>query len=62
MAIPCQFVNCGGTMFSHMYRVQSGLTPDFEWYKPTGKVPRVYRDHVSRGGLLIRKIEREGQA
>lgn len=54
---------CNGTMLSSTYRVAPGLTPDHEWYKPDslkGLSPGM-RDHVERGGLLIRKIESEGQ-
>lgn len=48
---------CTGRMVSSMYRVPSGLEPTHEWYKPD-KLPRDpgMRDHVQRGGLLIRKI------
>lgn len=49
---------CKGSMVSEMYQVDQTLTPDHEWYKPH-KVPRDpgMRDHVQRGGLLLRKIE-----
>jgi hypothetical protein len=59
MMLACRFTGCNGRMMSHMYRVQPGLTPDHEWFKPTGKVARIHREHVSRGGLLIRKIGSE---
>lgn len=47
---------CGGRMVSSMYQVDQWLQPTHEWYKPAGKVPPVYREHVEMGGLLIRKI------
>lgn len=48
---------CTGTMFSAMYQVNQLLKPDYEWYKPTGKVKAVEREHVEMGGLLIRKVQ-----
>lgn len=48
--------NCDGKMHSHMYRVDQTLTPDFEWYRPKGKIPKIHRHHVEQGGLLIRKV------
>lgn len=55
---------CHGTMHSHLYRVAPGLTPDHEWYKPTSLkgLTAGMRDHVEMGGLLIRKIESDGQS
>ena len=43
-------------MISHMYLVDQTLEPTHEWYRPTGKVQKAYREHVAMGGLLIRKI------
>lgn len=46
---------CTGRMISSMYRVDQTLTPTHEWYKPR-KMPRnlAMRDHVERGGLMLR--------
>lgn len=49
--------HCRGMMRSSMYRVAQSLKPNHEWYKPTTKVNREFRDYVKQGGLLIRKIE-----
>ena len=58
MAIGCQIhLTCGGRMISHMYLVDQTLEPTHEWYRPTGKVQKAYREHVAMGGLLIRKID-----
>jgi len=50
---------CNGRSYSSMYRVQPGLTPTHEWYKPD-KLPRDpgMRQHVQMGGLLIRPVEK----
>lgn len=57
MMLACQTSStCMGRMMSRMYRVDQTLTPTHEWYKPTGKVKKIYRQHVAMGGLLIRKI------
>ena len=38
-----------------MHMVDQSLNPDFEWYKPKGKVKdRAMREHVAMGGLMIR--------
>ncbi|WP_342163120.1 hypothetical protein [Methylobacterium sp. SD21] len=52
---------CRGDMRSSMYRVyDQEMRPDFEWYRPTAVevVEPPLRDHVSRGGLLIRPARR----
>lgn len=51
---------CGGMMESSFYRVFPGLKPTFEWYRPddaerTTLAPGA-KDHVEKGGLLIRPI------
>lgn len=49
---------CKGRMTSSMYRVfDQSMRPDYEWYRPTGYVIPNLRDHVNRGGLLMRKHE-----
>jgi|GEM_PF-1412178 len=59
MLIPCQF-GCKAVMHSQFYRVQQDLPATHEWYRPTEEELRdaspAMRDHVSRGGLDIRKI------
>lgn len=58
----CPVAGCTGTGVSSMYRVEEwGLEPEWEWYRPSrdefeGIISRETRDHVMRGGLLIRKI------
>lgn len=48
---------CSGRSYSSMYRVDPSATPTHEWYKPTGKIRAIDRQHVEMGGLLIRRIE-----
>lgn len=51
-------VNCKGMMQSSMYRVfDQEMRADHEWYKPTAvqSLSPWERDHVSQGGLLLRK-------
>lgn len=50
--------NCGGFAHSKMYRVQPGLTPTHEWYRPDTikDVPKSAYDHVAKGGLVLRPI------
>lgn len=48
---------CAGTMRSSFYQVDQTLVPNYEWVKPTEKVPKHFRDYVKRGGLMLRKIE-----
>lgn len=47
---------CRGSMNSSMYQVSQDIKPTHEWYKPTGKVKKIFREHVAMGGLLIRKV------
>lgn len=52
---------CKGVAQSEFYRVDQGLTPAFEWYKPGAdefaKIESFsVREHVSKGGLLLRPI------
>lgn len=61
--IPCQVrPMCPGNMMSHMYQVDQTLIPTHEWYQPTGKVSRKYRQHVEMGGLLLRRIKEKPHA
>jgi hypothetical protein len=52
---------CGGVMESVFYRIPAGMAryADWEWYKPAGKelakLSRDERDHVRKGGVLIRR-------
>lgn len=51
-------------MTSALYRVPQNLRPTHEWYRPDtleGLSPAV-ADHVTRGGLLLREIERLDRA
>lgn len=62
MMMNCRTPNCGKTSCSKWYRVDQNLKPEFEWFKPTDmkKLNPAERDHVQRGGLLIRKIKPNG--
>ncbi|UPJ43913.1 hypothetical protein IVB40_07540 [Bradyrhizobium sp. 40] len=51
---------CKGMMKSSMYRVfDQEIRADHEWYRPTAiqTLSPWERDHVSRGGLLLRKAK-----
>ena len=55
---------CGGPMQSHFYRgVTERETPTYEWFKPTDLtgLDEGMREHVERGGLVLRKIEKGEQ-
>ena len=49
-----------GTMTSAMYEVDQSLTPDYEWYLPSGddfrRMSKPMQEHVNMGGLVLRKI------
>lgn len=52
---------CGGTMHSAMYQVDQTYPPQFEWYKPAGKVKARDvndKEYLKMGGLLIRPVEK----
>lgn len=49
---------CGGLMQSSMYRVfDQRMAHSHEWYRPasTDGMPAHTRDHVAKGGLILRK-------
>lgn len=51
--------NCKGMMQSSMYRVFDGsMAATYEWYKPLDMrgLSAGEREHVSMGGLLLRKM------
>lgn len=56
--------DCGGQMVSCMYRVKETMAnppePTYEWYAPNRaerrRLTSGMRDHIERGGLLIREI------
>jgi len=53
----CKSPGCKGWMQSAMYRVRKGVTAHgWEWYRPTdlSGLTAQTRDHVERGGLLLR--------
>ncbi len=56
--------DCRGTMRSGFYKEPESSRPDatHEWYKPVGvefdALSRAMKDHVERGGLDIREINR----
>lgn len=62
MMMNCRNPSCGKVSRSKWYKVDQNLKPTFEWFKPTDmkKLNPAERDHVQRGGLLIRKIVNHG--
>jgi hypothetical protein len=56
--LSCRRPGCPGPAQSACYRVDQSLVPDFEWYKPpvVEEIPAGFRDHVRKGGLLLRDI------
>ena len=58
-----QCPNCQGEAQSSMYRVPAGLQPTHEWYRPDSLegLPPHSRDHVLKGGLLLREIEQPAE-
>lgn len=57
--IGCQATpGCFGIAQSSFYRVANDKTPTHEWYKPqlSTLTDPWERDHVSKGGLLLREI------
>lgn len=56
----CATHGCKGMMKSSMYRVfDQEIRADHEWYRPTAveALKPWEADHVSRGGLLLRKTK-----
>lgn len=60
--LPCkETLKCVGLMQSSMYRVyDQEIKADWEWYKPTmderRKLNPFAQEHVTMGGLLLRKV------
>lgn len=63
--------DCPGTMYSRCYQIDQTLRPTFEWYAPDKEEierlkadgqGQVVRDHIKRGGLMIRPISRLGNS
>ncbi len=58
--IDCTGSGCKGYMQSSLYRVDQALPATHEWYRPAlsemKNRKRHLRDHVERGGLLLREI------
>lgn len=57
--IPCKIPGCPGMMQSSMYRVfDQNMRAFWEWYKPPviQLLTPCERDHVEKGGLLLRRI------
>jgi hypothetical protein len=57
---------CSGMMESSFYRVwDQRMAPQFEWYRPdateVATLKLVARDHVQRGGLLLRALDKAGE-
>lgn len=52
--------DCDGRMASMWYDVPQELEPTHEWYNPLDHeyrtLNKLERDHVDRGGLLIREV------
>lgn len=51
--------NCTEFAQSAWYRCSQDLTPEYEWYKPDSLagLNREEKEHVTMGGLLLRKIK-----
>lgn len=62
MIISCREKDCGRNAQSAWYNCPQNLTPTLEWYRPPAskKLNREEADHVIRGGLLLRKIQKHG--
>lgn len=64
--IRCRVDGCGGYGTSSMYRNSQQLKPTLEWYRPEGdELPTLddaLREHVSRGGLLLRDLAADVRA
>ena len=60
MIISCREKNCGKQAMSCFYNVRQDLKPTLEWYRPPAskKLNRYEAEHVLRGGLLLRKIQK----
>jgi hypothetical protein len=60
-ALPCMATeNCQGIMCSAFYQVSQDLPAQFEWFMPAsteGYSPEM-QDHIERGGLELRKIQK----
>ncbi len=57
--IRCPVPDCGGESRSSFYRVSQDVETSHEWYRPAstrGLTPGE-RDHVQRGGLLLRQVK-----
>lgn len=54
---------CDELAQSSMYRVDQAQRPGYEWYKPDKKefnnLDEGMKDHVNRGGLLLRRVRME---
>jgi len=50
--------DCNGAMYSAMYVIPQTLLPGFEWFKPKSLkgYDRYDREHVRKGGLILRKL------
>jgi len=57
--VRCKSPVCDGLMRSSMYRVfDQNMRADWEWYKPSAieMLSDAARDHVNKGGLLMRRV------
>jgi hypothetical protein len=55
--------NCTEYARSGWYHCLQTLTPEYEWYKPESMkgLSKEEKEHVVRGGLLLRKLETKKQ-
>lgn len=55
--------SCGERSTSRVYRVPQDLIPTHEWYKAKIKknMSEWTKDHIERGGLILRPIKKEFQ-
>ena len=50
---------CEGTMLSAWYQCDQTIRPEWEWFRPKNNLSKLsisVREHVERGGLLLRRI------
>jgi len=64
MIVPCRVLSetdCEGAGVSAWYRVPDGLTPEFEWYRPSKEeiaaASDYEQDHYELGGLALRRVD-----
>ena len=61
MYTKCQVKGCGGHALSAFYDVDQTLQPGYEWYLPKklNGLSMATREHIGKGGLIMRAIKKE---